>query len=80
MPARPRFRFSIATLLWLMVCVAVFFGGRWSREQEIKEVKRIEKVRWQLQLSEKDREVADLKIAVRYLEEKIHKYALDASE
>ena len=36
MPTKPKLRFSIATLLWVMVCVAVFFGGRWSRESEIK--------------------------------------------
>ena len=59
---------------------SVFFGGRWSREPEINEVKRIEKYRRQMQIYEKDREIADLKIAVRYLEEEIHKWALDSLE
>lgn len=36
MSTKPQFRFSIATLLWLMVCVAVFFGGWFAREPQIK--------------------------------------------
>lgn len=31
-----RIRFSIAAILWLMLCVAMFFGGRLSREPELQ--------------------------------------------
>ena len=36
MPTKPKFNFSIATLLWLMVCVAMLCGGWFARDPEIK--------------------------------------------
>ena len=29
-------RFSLATLLWLMFSITMFFGGRWSRQSEVR--------------------------------------------
>lgn len=39
MNARSQFRFSIASILWLMVCVAAYFAGRYSMTPTINLLK-----------------------------------------
>ena len=50
----PKRCFSIATLLWLTLCVAAFFGGRLSRESEIESARRLAEQHKAMSLAIKD--------------------------